>query len=366
MTGKKSYRPPSSVKVTPLFQSLPIQEMHAITLTQGDEKTHLIRRENNEWGIQERDGYPIDYQLLGDLLGSLDTLNVAQGYPVSREYFKQFGLEHQSDDATKKKGYVDPITVTMLGKDGKTLEEITLGKFSGTTQVTGRFVYIAGDDSGVYTVQQTFPGVTADAKDWLGKDFLKMNQVRSISVSAPADSTFTPWELTRPNDTVPFKLSKIKEGEFLQLTATNVFQNLFANSQIQDVLDQARADETSASDVKLKRSSTIETFDGLTYHLEFWPQKQAEADADADDRLPPAPPSYHLTVKVDFNFPKERQKGADESPEDAKNLDQQFIVSQKAAEQKFNAAKAFEGRIFQIGYSHIAALLKTRSDFVKQ
>ncbi len=54
-----------------------------------------------------------------------------------------------------------------------TVSEVFFGKFSGTSQAGGRFLRLAHDDSGVYAVGETFPGVTASPKDWLSKDFLK-------------------------------------------------------------------------------------------------------------------------------------------------------------------------------------------------
>ena len=58
----------------------------------------------------------------------------------------------------------------MLGSKGDQLAEISLGKFSGSIRVGGRFVRITGDDSGIYAVAETFPGITANPKDWLGKE----------------------------------------------------------------------------------------------------------------------------------------------------------------------------------------------------
>ena len=348
-----------------LFENLPIREIYSVTLTQGKQITHLIRHEGNVWGVQERENYPIDYELLRNLLGSLNALEVTQGYPTASEYFSRFGVSEVTSEEDTKLGYLGAIRVTMNGQDGSPIAETWLGKYSGTSRVGGRFIRITGDDSGVYTVAQTFPGVTADPKTWLGKAFLKIDQMQSIQLTAPADSGFTSWQLNRANSQAQFSLVGMAENEIMQLTSTNTLRNLFANSSFQDLLDEERSKELSIADEKFKRQATIVTFDGLTYQLEFWPHHPKPKDPDPDPRLPDPLPSYSLTIKVTSDISKSRTKAADEKPEDAKMLDEQFAQLQKLAGEKLKVAKELEGKIFQVNQSVIAPLQKKRSDFVK-
>jgi len=348
-----------------LFESLPIREIFSVKITQGDEVTHIIRGENNNWGVKERGGYNINYELLRSLLGSLNELEVTQGYPLTSEYFERFGLANDISAEDKERGYLGAVQVTMADKDGASLAKVSLGKYSGGSRVGGRFVRITGDDSGVYAVAQTFPGVTAKPKDWLSKDFLKIDQIQSISLNAPADTSFVRWKISRPTSQGQFTLEGMVENEIMQLTSTNALRNLFAYSAFQDVLSKEKAAELSKPDAKLKRSATITTFDGLTYTLDFWPHKELPKDLEADPRLPAKLPDYNLTIQVTANYPEARNKTANEKPEESKQLDAQFLLLQKAAKEKFSAAQALQGRIYQISQSIVAPLQKKRHDFVK-
>lgn len=348
-----------------LCENLPIRDIYGVTLTQGDQKTHLVRGEGNAWGVKERADYPIDYELLRNLLGALNSIEVTQGYPTASEYFSRFGLADELTADDEKRGYLGAIKVTMAGKDGTTLAEVAMGKYSGTSHVGGRFLRVSGDDSGVYAVAETFPGVTADPKNWLGKDFLKIDQMATISLSAPHDPAFKNWKLSRLNSQSQFTLEGITDTEVMQLTSTNALRNLLANSSFQDVLSTERVAELSQPDEKLRKKALITTFDGLSYNLEFWPHKILPKDPNADSRLPAPLPSYNLTIKVTADIPTSRNKSAAEKPEDAKMLDAQFSQLQNQAQQKFTSVKALEGRIFQVSQHVISPLQKKRSDYVK-
>lgn len=347
-----------------LLESLPIREITSVTIEQGDVTTHLVRAEDNSWGVKERANYPINYELLRNLLGSLNELEVTQGYPAAKEYWARFGLADENAPEDIERGYLGATKVTMMGTGDEPLAQVYLGKYSGSSQVGGRFVRVAGDDSGVYAVGQTFPGITAEPKDWLGKDFLKVDQMQTITLSAPEDPEFTTWKLTRPNAQAQFSLAGMSEDEVMQLTSTNALRALFQYSGFQDVLSPERSQELANPDAKLKRRAVITTFDGLTYTLDFWPEQAPAKDKDSDPRLPALQPKYHFTIAVKADIPKERAKSADEKPEDSQRLDAQFAQTQQAAQEKLAAARALEGRIFQVSQSLVSPLLKQRSDFV--
>ena len=58
--------PPPQTKLAPgdkLFKELPIRDVYPVQISQGDDITHLIRAEGNEWGVKERLNYSIRYGL---------------------------------------------------------------------------------------------------------------------------------------------------------------------------------------------------------------------------------------------------------------------------------------------------------------
>ncbi len=350
-----------------LIPDLPIRELTAVTLTQGENTTHLVRSAKDIWQVKERGNYPANHDLLRHLLGTLSEVEVTQGYPCSSKHHGRFGLAEKSTEKGEQ-----GLRVTMAGKDGSPAAEVFLGKFSGTSHAGGRFLRLVGDDSGVYAVGETFPGITANPKDWLSKDFLKIDSIRSIAVSAPNDPGFKPWKLVRhpktdgsPDPNGQLTLAEMTDTERINLTATNPLRNLFSYSAFQDVLTAEQAAKTANPDAKLKRRAVITTYDGLTYTLDFWPQKQKPKTPDTNPRLPAPQPGYLLTIKVSGQTPPKPQAIAEEKPETTKARETAFAQQVKTLQSKLQAASIFKGRIYQVSQNTISPLQKKRSDFVK-
>ena len=334
-----------------LVSDLPIRNVSKVTLRKGNETTTLVKLDQETWGIRERANYPVNYELLRNLLGALGEIQVTQGYPCEESQHERFGLTSSSGN----NDLADQATIiTIMTGDESVIEEVYLGNYTGTTRNAGRFIRVGSDQSGVYIVNETFPGVTALPKDWLNKDFLQIDQIESIEVSAPADSEFKTWKLIReskadgsPNPKGQFILADLGKNEVMELTSTGRFRNLLSYSNFQDVMSIEQASASSVQDPRLMRHALITTYDGLTYHLDFEPAKKQVKSVNEDSRLPPAPPGYLLSINVDARA---------DSTEPAK-------VS--ALEQKLAQAKLFTGRAYLVNETIVSPLLKKRSEFVK-
>lgn len=360
-----------------IIPDLPIRDVIKVTLSSGDQKTTLVRLDEQRWGVVERDNYAVNYELLRNLLGTLSELEVAQGYPAGEEQFERFGLSNEDKTNTRQMGDSgQALQVTIAGKDQTIIPTIFLGKYSGSGSNAGRFIRINNDESGVYAVGETFPGITASPRDWLNKAFLQIDQIKSIAVSAPADPSFKPWQLIRkdkadgsPDPNGQFNLANMSEKEVMELTSTNQLRNLLRYSSFQDILTTQEASDTANPDQTLKRHATIITYDGFKYILEFRPQKLKPVDPDADDRLPPVPPGYLLTIQVNADIPEKRVPDQDESkekPETIQARDREFTKQREALMEKLATTRSLVGPIYQVGQSTISPLLKRRSDFVKK
>ncbi|MGJ8677315.1 MAG: DUF4340 domain-containing protein [Akkermansiaceae bacterium] len=321
-----------------LIENLPIRDITRVVISRGDQSTEIIQLAGNtdtpQWGVAERDNYPVDHELLRNLLGVLAEIKVTQGYPCEEAHYGRFGLKKKSDKETER-----ALCISMILEDGSTAAELYMGKYSGGTPANARFVRLANDDSGVYAVGETFPGVAAQAQTWLDKDFLTVDSIQSISLSAPHDPEFITWTVMQvplangsANPNGQLVLQDISENELMQLTSTNQLKNLFRYSNFIDVLNQQTADETSDPDKKLERVAEIKTADGISYLVRFWPQTPTPED------------QTHYLLQVDVSA------GASDDV---------------AVMDKLARVKKLEGHIYQVSASTISPLQKVRSDFVK-
>lgn len=346
-----------------IMSQLPMAELTTVTIKQGADITTLHRGEDNYWTVNERRGYPANHALLRNLLGSLGQLQVAQGYPCTSEHYGRFGVSTESNEVSDL-----GLRITLTQADGSELTDIYLGKYNGTRRGTvGRFVRLASDSSGVYAAGETFPGVYADPPAWLDPQFFNIENIQSVSVSAPSDPSFTPWQLKRPSvaPNAQFKLVGMTSHEVMKLTSTGAFRTIFAHTTFQDVLTQDEADQTAQPDSKLKRQALIQTFDGISYTITFWPQKvKPQPTPDPESPLPPVQAAYLLTVTVSAKLPKTRNNTKDESPEISVQKDQAFATYQQAIKTHLALTESYQGKIYQVGHTLLEPLQKLRKDFV--
>jgi len=111
-----------------IIPKLPIREITKVTLSRGKEMTTLVRSASDDqlWGVIERQNYPVNYELLRNLLGALSELEVAQGYPATSQHHARFGLaantDGQGDDSN------EALQITIIAQGESLIETIYLGK----------------------------------------------------------------------------------------------------------------------------------------------------------------------------------------------------------------------------------------------
>jgi hypothetical protein len=69
---------------------------------------------------------------------------------------------------------------------------------------------------------------------------------------------------------------------------------------------------------------------------------------------------------VEGNFPKEREAGKDEKPEDKAKLDKEFKDKQSKLEEKLKSEKKFEKWTYLVAKWGVDPLLKDRKDLLQE
>ena len=348
-----------------VLADLNANEVAKVQIKSGDKVTTLVRKDGN-WSVAEREGYPANVKSLNEFLRTLAEVKVTQGIESEPSFAPRFGM----DPAAKEEK--DRGTEVILSNDaGSELAHVTLGKnlesgsdpmsmFGGGS--TGRFFRNHADQSGVYVVSELFPTLSTEAPRWLQEDFLKVEKIKSISITPPAQSKEIAWKLSRTDENGEFTLDGAKENETLNPSLTAPLKTLFSYARFEDVVSKEKADEVQPTAQQIAK---IETFEGFTYTFKINPAPEEEKKEGADPEEVPAEPAYYMTVEVEATLPAERKKEEKESEEDAKTKDKAFADRKAELEKRLAADKALAGRTFKVSKFTLDALLKDRSSLLQ-
>jgi hypothetical protein len=328
-------------------------EVARITVTGAEDKVTLVAQDGR-WTVEQRDGYPADISDINRLLRTVAEVKVTQGIEADPEFAPRFGMDPKASEPE-----AHGIEVVLANDAGSELAHLSFGKDTesaanpnspfGGGGATGRFVRNHADASGIYVTSERFPSLTADPSEWLADEFLEVEKIRSIAVSAEGKESEILWRLTRSEENGDFKLEGKKEEEELDSTATNPLKNLFSYARFEDVLSEEES--TTLWDASKRQQAVIETFEGLTYNVSFAPEKDTD--------------NYLLQVAVTGEIPETRKPAEDETEEQAKAAEEAFKARKTELEAKLDIARRIDGRTFRVTKFTVNPLLKTRSGLIK-
>lgn len=359
-TGPTTQRKPGET----LFTSFPAAEAATIEI-QGASGNAILTKKDGRWVVAARDNFPANATYVNSFLRTLGELKVTRSLEAGPSFAPRFGMDEASAKPAER-----GLTATFKDAAGKEIAKVSLGKNIEPNADSqdmpmggggvGRYLWNHADSSGFYASGEMFPSVSADPKRWLSDGFINPEKIRSIALTEPG-KTAPSWKLVRESDEAEFKLDGAKPAEVLNTTVTGPLKGLFSYARFEDVVPAAKVAEKTAGDQK--HGAVIETFDGFTYTVTLTPAKPDAAPATPDDpeATPPATDNFLMTVTVAAEIPKERTKGADEKPEDAKTKDEEFAARRKTLEEKLAKEKALSGIVFEVGKSLVDPLLKDRT-----
>jgi len=341
-----------------LLVDFPATRVATIEIGSASQQTTL-QLTDGRWLVAERANYPASFPKIAALLRSLAALEVTQAIPADASAHSRFGLE-----ATGQ-GPARGTTLTFRDAAGAELATVVLGKrLSGDDAAdplgmgtsAGRFVRNAADPSAVYAIAGTFPQLSSSPREWLEDIFFQVEKIRSIHVARPGLAGFKPWTLTRTEETSKFTLADNPEAA-LDAAAVTAMVTTLANPRFEDVA--APADLPNVLESPSASNVVVETFEGLTYQLNFAPLTQEGADDNAVAE-------YLMTIAVSGKLPSTRQPGTDESPDAAAQLDAAFAARLGDLQAKLNMnATFFARRAFRVTRWTLDPLLKSVDELIQ-
>jgi hypothetical protein len=346
-----------------LLVDFPAEEVASIEIS-GVENSTTLNRKDGKWTVAQRDNFPANTRNINDLLRSLAELKVTQGIEAGLSFAPRFGMDEKSSEPE-----AHGITATFKDSSGKELAKISFGKNLDTGApaspyaggATGRFVRNHADESGFYAVSELYESLSGDPKGWLTDEFIKIDGVKGISITKPG-SDENEWAITREVESADFAFTDAFPGVKINTSAVSPLKSLFSYARFDDVIPSA--DVTALANPDKLQKAVITTFDGFTYTITLQPSKPTEIPEDAVGLQAPPSENYLMTVAVEAELPKEREKPEAEKPEEAEAAQKAFDDRIKVLTERLEKTKALEGRTFEVSKFTLDALLKSRTDLI--
>lgn len=322
-----------------------INDVAQITIKQGAGELNLTRA-GELWTVKERGGYAANFNNISELLKKLWDVKVTRAIEAGPSRLPALKLTKET--ATQ---------VELKDDKGKAIASLTLGMQAaakgsdddspfGGPMPTGRYVMLNGDLKTLVLVADPLQSVETRAEEWLQKDFLKVENIRAVAVTAP--ETTNSWKVTRESAAGEWKLDGAKGEEKLDAAKIGPVNSVLGSASFNDVLVNFKPESVG---LDKPRTATIQTFDGFTYALKLGKK---------DDEI------YGLQFTVTADLPKERTPGKDEKPEDKTRLDKDFADNAKRLAEKLKADQALEKWTFTVSKWTVDPLLKDRKEWLAE
>jgi len=330
-----------------LLPGFKIADVAQLRLKDSKHETALAKK-GNIWVVEQRGGYPANFQALSDLAVKFAELKVTQSEAVGASLLPRLDLAEPG-----KKG--GGTVVEFKDKGGKTLASLILGKTvlkkdpvnplpSAQNGVpAGRYILVSGAKGGVVVVSDPLRAAVAAPEKWLSKNFYKADRIKTLAVGPKGAAPS--WKITRKVEWGEWKFAG--GGGELNSSAAVDAVNAYGDMSFVDV-----APGVKAEDLKEPTVVTAETFDNLTYVVTLAKQKSGD--------------DYYLRVTVSGEPPKERVPEKGEKPEDKAKRDKEFAETRKKLVARIAREQGLAKWTYLVAAKSVEPLLKERSQMVAQ
>lgn len=331
-----------------LLPGFKVDEVAEIAITEPGATLTLVRTDRG-WTVKERGGYPASIDAIRDLLVKLEALKVAQAEGITDALRPRMQLAAPGGTAKPEE---TGTGLELKGRDGKSIAALLLGRkttkqvnlpgLTGESVPSGRYVLVATDPQRMNVVAEPFTTVTAKPQQWLAREYLKVERIKSLTVLGPDGKER--WSVMRPGEAAGWTWSapgKLDGGK-----AQDGASALYS----MQIADAAAA--VSDADAGLDKPVTVraQTFDGWAYELRI-------GKAAPEDR-------YYVKASVTGAVPEKRTPRADEKAEDQEKEDKAFAERQAALKAKLEREQALGVFTVLLPKSTVDPLLRERSALV--
>jgi Domain of unknown function (DUF4340) len=178
-----------------LFASLPVNQVAGVTIADSENRVTLVRGEK-VWQVDERNGYPADFNALRDTVVKLSRLKIGRSFSASPESLARLSLKAPAAEDAQGTGK----QITLTDPSGNVLGDVILGQTrqSDSGGAGGQYLKKVGGEA-VFLVDGDFQFLKTAPADWLQEDVLDIKSETIASVTCYSGETDKPvFALDRP------------------------------------------------------------------------------------------------------------------------------------------------------------------------
>jgi hypothetical protein len=280
-----------------LFADLPVNTVATITIADAENRVTLVKGEK-VWQVEERNGYPADFDELRDTVVKLSRLKIGRSFTGSPESLARLSLTSPSAPDNAGAGR----QITLRDRDGNILADLILGQIRETDDggTGGQYLKKAGADT-VFLVDGDFRFLKTAPAEWLKKEVLDIRADDVASVACYAGDAPTPV----------YTLSRPEKGEAAQMTPVPP-ERTADSAKIDQVLDALAP--LALDDVKAGKENPPAAESHrprLVYHLYDGRRISIFPESDGEDSF-----FLRITAEADPSVAEAVESAAPETDED--------------------------------------------------
>jgi hypothetical protein len=350
--GQSDYKGAGRNTVQKLLGEFPYNDVAHISIQQGSNAVNLVRKDN-AWRVRERYDYPASFPDIREFLLKADDLKAIQSEPTDLSQLLRLELvPGQAGNPPVTVEFKDqsekPIRALLLGKKHmrKSNTPSPMGDMGDEGYPDGRWVRAGTNSDTAVLIAEVLENIAPKPEQWLSKDFLKVEKIKSIAVTYPIETNS--FKVSREFEAATdWKLADAKPNEQLDSSKTSGFAYALSSPTFTDVLPA----DTKPEQTGLDKPTVValETFENFTYTL--------KVGAKTND-------NYAMTLTVAASLPKERPSIKDEKPEDKAQLEKEFADSQKRIQDKLTQEKGCEKWIYLVSSYTLESVLRERAQLL--
>ena len=240
---------------------LPVNAVARVAITDAENQVNLVMGDAF-WQVEERNGYPAEFDELRDMVVKLSRLKIGRTFSGSPESLTRLNLMPPATSDNSAGGK----QITLKDASGNILADVILGQVRETDDGGGgggQYLKKVDTDT-VFLVDGNFQFLKTSPAQWLKKEILNINANDVASVACYAGDVSTPI----------YTLSRPKQGEAAQMTPVPQGRTVDPNKidQVLDALaplslDDVEAAENMPTDVANRMRLVYELYDGRRISL---------------------------------------------------------------------------------------------------